>query len=155
MGRAGYTDDMDDDLWMYIRWRGAVKAALRGKRGQLFLREMLAALDALSAPRLIKDNLVDKNMGYCAIGAVGLARGCNLMDMDCLSVLEDNEGTAKLFGIAEAMVREIEFINDECDEPWTHPGRHEDTPEERFIRVRRWVVSQINDEVASEPSSTD
>jgi len=46
MSRSGYSDDCDDQ-WSLICWRGAVKSAIRGKRGQAFLKEMLAALDAL------------------------------------------------------------------------------------------------------------
>lgn len=32
MSRSGYSEDLD--MWDLIRWRGAVKSALRGKRGQ-------------------------------------------------------------------------------------------------------------------------
>jgi hypothetical protein len=50
MGRAGYSEDCDG--WALIRWRGAVTSAIRGKRGQAFLREMLDALDALPVKRI-------------------------------------------------------------------------------------------------------
>jgi hypothetical protein len=51
MSRPGYCDDTDN--WQFIRWRGAVKRAIRGKRGQEFLRELLAVPDGqpLSSPR--------------------------------------------------------------------------------------------------------
>ena len=45
MSRSGYGDDIGQ--WDLIRWRGAVQSAMCGKRGQAFLKEMLAALDAL------------------------------------------------------------------------------------------------------------
>jgi hypothetical protein len=34
MSRSGYSDDIDsaDDQWALIRWRGAVKSAIRGAR---------------------------------------------------------------------------------------------------------------------------
>ena len=54
MSRSGYTDDCEN-LEM---WRGAVRQAIRGKRGQAFLREMLLALDEMSNHRLIQDDLI-------------------------------------------------------------------------------------------------
>ena len=38
MSRSGYSDDLDN--WDLIRWRGQVSSAIRGKRGQGFLREL-------------------------------------------------------------------------------------------------------------------
>jgi hypothetical protein len=72
MSRSGYQDYTDQ--WEVIRWRGAVRSAIRGKRGQAFLREMLAALDALPDKRLIRNEL-EVNGEYCALGAVGPAAG--------------------------------------------------------------------------------
>lgn len=46
MSRSGYSDDCDDPL-QEGRWRAAVNSAIRGKRGQAFLREALAALVAV------------------------------------------------------------------------------------------------------------
>jgi hypothetical protein len=129
MSRAGYSDDYEQ--WAQICWRGAVASALRGKRGQAFLREMLAALDALPEKRLIVDELV-KGGAVCAIGAVGKARGIDMTNMDPL----DWGRLSNTFGIAESMVREIEYENDEA-------GRTDETPEARFIRVRGWVERQL------------
>lgn len=56
MSRSGYTEDCDG--WDLIRWRGAVASAIRGKRGQAFLREALAALDAMPEKQLISHDLV-------------------------------------------------------------------------------------------------
>ena len=45
MSRSGYTDDYDDGYeWANIRWRGAVKSAIRGKRGQATLKAILDAM---------------------------------------------------------------------------------------------------------------
>ncbi len=53
MSRSGYSDDLDQgDL---NRWRGAVASAIRGKRGQSFLRELLASLDAMPRKELISE----------------------------------------------------------------------------------------------------
>lgn len=134
MSRAGYSDDCDDD-WGWIRYRGSVTSAIRGKRGQAFLRELLAALDALPEPRLIQGNLMTE-CGVCALGAVGLARGLDLLTCDPY----DHEAIAQTFGIASALTREIAYENDE--------GVACDTPEQRFACVREWVVSRIRAEAA-------
>lgn len=134
MGRSGYTDDFDDNFAL-IRWRGAVKKAINGKRGQAFLREMLAALDAMPEKRLIRDALHEDGE-VCAIGAPGRARGIDMSKLDP----EEPDQIAKAFGISRALVCEIEFTNDDdfsCDRG--------EKPEKRFERVRKWVVSQIRE----------
>lgn len=130
MSRANYSDD--GDAWDHIRWRGAVTSAIRGTRGQALLREMLAALDVLPEPRLVSDELSCSD-GVCALGSVGLRRG---MDMSWLDP-EDPEFVAKTFGVAPALVREIAYLNDEWD--------YRETPEQRFIRMRAWVVEKLKD----------
>lgn len=130
MSRSGYHDDCDQ--WPLICWRGAVTSAIRGKRGQAFLIELLDALDALPKPELIAHELEEGDGAVCALGAVGKRRGIELVDLD-----PENWGRlASTFGIAEAMAREVMFINDE-DAPYN------ETPAARFQRVRRWVESQI------------
>lgn len=130
MSRSGYIDDEGD--WYAIMYRGTVKSALRGKRGQAFLHEMLAAMDALTAPRLIANELVQEGEA-CAIGTVAMRRGIDVTELDP----EDYERVAATFGIAKAMAREIAYENDEA-----YYGPPE-TPEQRFQRVRAWIVSQI------------
>ncbi len=135
MSRSGYHDD--GDMWELICWRGAVESALGGKRGQAFLREMLTALDALPQPRLIKSALVTPD-GCCAMGAVALARGADVSDVNEYEA----EQVGRVFGIARAMAAEIAYIND--DENDGASGHPEQTPEVRFARVRRWVTRNIN-----------
>jgi hypothetical protein len=131
MSRSGYSDGCDG--WDLIRWRGAVKQAIHGKRGQQFLREMLTALDALPEKRLISDLLEDGGE-VCAIGSVGVKRGVDLKKLDP----ENPDGIAAAFGISAALVQEIEFINDDDFDY----GR-KTTPEQRFQAVRAWVVEQL------------
>ncbi len=131
MSRSGYTDDYDTE-WQLIMWRGAVKSAIRGKRGQAFLKEMLTALDALPEPQLI-DGYLEFHGQVCAVGSVGVQRGIDMSKIDA----HDPYSVAKAFGIARAMAAEIEFINDD-DYGW-----RKETPEQRFQRVRSWVVSKI------------
>lgn len=144
MSRSGYSDDYDGNNWDLIRWRGAVNAAIKGSRGQAFLKEMLAAFDAMPEKRLIaedlvKDRVVDPEAGatvreVCAIGAVGAVRGVDMTKLDP----EDREGVAGAFGIAPAMAAEIVYMNDE--------GTYNETPEARFTRMRQWIVNQIKPE---------
>lgn len=45
MSRSEYSENLDS--WSLIRWRGQVVSAIRGKRGQAFLRELVDALEAM------------------------------------------------------------------------------------------------------------
>ena len=138
MSRAGYCGD-DIGMWDLIRWRGAVQSALNGKRGQAFLEEMLVALDALPEKKLISHDLIHDGE-VCAIGAVGLLRGTDMSKLNP----EFSSAIADCFGIADAMVREIEFINDEDYFPGYGKRLDPDEdPEARFIRVRKWVKKWI------------
>lgn len=132
MSRSGYgegePEDSEQQLQMMAYW-GAVASALRGARGQRFLREMLAALDTLPEKELVAETLVGEE-GVCAMGAVALARGLDVSALDP----EDYVAVAKAFGIAQSMAREISFENDE---------RSPETPGERFYAMRRWVLRNI------------
>ena len=163
MSRSGYYDDSDD--WLaHGRWRAIIASTIRSKRGQAFLKEMLAAMDALPEKRLIAghlvvdgaagawdheiivggDTLIDEGSGpvaigdCCAMGAVALARGQDVAEVDP----EEPEIVANVFGIHAAMAREIADRNDE--------GPRKETPEQRFVRVRKWVESKISPEKAAE-----
>lgn len=164
MTRSGYTQGCDNN-WNLIRWRGAVASAIRGRRGQAFLREMLAALDAMLEKRLIAGDLMFEGLPnwdreneiivgadelmtdrgavvrigeVCAMGAVGRARQIDMSKVDP----HELESVANLFGISDALAREIAYVN---DEDWWHGTQ--DTPETRFERVRAWVVKHL----AAEP----
>jgi hypothetical protein len=166
MSRSGYSYDDDDDNWSLIKYRGAVASAIRGKRGQALLRAVLAALDAMPEKRLIADDLVfqgDPEFPYprpeediivggdrlvngnghvvnigdcCALGALARHRGMDVSNLDP----HDPEYVADAFGVNDKLIREITWANDE-DGPYGKP----ETPEERFIRVRKWVAAQIRD----------
>lgn len=140
MSRSGYCEHYDDQ-WASIRWRGAVKSAARGKRGQVFFTELLAALDSMPAKRLIADDLVrEDSTGFenvCALGALGKARRINMDGLDP----EDSARVAGTFDIADCLAREVVFENDEA---W---GR--ETPEERWARMRAWVASEIKPQTPS------
>jgi hypothetical protein len=191
MSRSGYYDDCDD--WLaHGRWRARVASATRGKRGQKFLRDLLAALDAMPVKRLITEHLstdgnetMDTVFGVnfeycpvgvivgadelidpgsenpvtvgevCAIGALGKARGIDMSKVNP----ENTEKVGLLFDIADPLVREIVYHNDECGEgrrvpiPNVLQSRGDyfgwqlipETPEERWVRMRKWVAAQIWD----------
>jgi hypothetical protein len=161
MSRSGYSDECDG--WDLIRWRGAVNSAIKGKRGQAILKEMLAALDAMPIKRLGKDELVTADGDYCALGVVGNARGIDMESIDP----EDSEWVAQTFGIAKALAKEIMWMNDEVTaddclfidveicgpmrQYYPDYGRHkksvrvlnEKAAEQRWMKMREWVAGHI------------
>lgn len=135
MSRSGYTDDHDDDHPIQL-WRGAVNRAIKGKRGQAFLREMAAALDEMPVKRLVRGQLKTASGEVCALGCVGVRRGLAMPKLEANEWDDADvcEGMGELFGIADAMAREIQFIND-ADFAYENT----ETPEKRYARVRAWV----------------
>jgi hypothetical protein len=144
MSRSGYTDD--GDQWGLIKWRGQVASAIRGKRGQLFLRELTDALDAMPMKRLIAHELIADELiapafippeivksSVCAIGSVGVRRGVDLTTFDP----EDYHALAAAFGIAHQLVQEIEWMNDEAG--WN------DSPEQRWQRMHAWATENLKE----------
>lgn len=129
MSRSGYSDDCDG--WSLICWRGAVESALRGKRGQEFLKQLADSLDEMPVKRLIAHDLEDQGE-FCTIGVLGAKRGVDMAKLDP----NDREEVAGVFGIAPAMAAEIVFMNDE--------GSYlAETPEHRWTRMRKWVGEQL------------
>ena len=156
MSRSGYSDDCDG--WALIRWRGAVKSAIRGKRGQAVLREIAQALDALPEKVLAAESLVTSYGDFCTLGALGRARGLDLSQIDP----DDRDCVASAFGIPEALAAEIMFLNDECEDEREYFNFDVEGPmrqweshrklrwrtrngvaEARWAYMRRWVHEQI------------
>ena len=135
MSRAGYTEDGEDN-WGLICWRGQVASAIRGKRGQAFLRDLVAALDAMPEKALIAEELEDGDGNVCSLGAVGRLRGVDMRRIDPY----DYDEVAGAFDIAEPLAREIEYENDEGTWQW-----QKETPEQRWKRMRAWAASKIKD----------
>lgn len=143
MSRSGYYDDIDDN-WQMIRWRGMVASAIRGKRGQKLLSDLLAALDAMPAKALIAHELETKDGDVCALGALGKARGIDMSKMD-------PEDVAAAFDVATPLAQEIVYMNDEYnDSKWDEATKRsvDISPEERWIRMRAWVASQLKTSIA-------
>lgn len=148
MSRSGYVDDFDEpDVYLY---RGQVASSIRGKRGQEFLRELRDALDAMPVKELIAGELVGDDGACCAIGCIALARGLDVSDLDP----EDAEAVGKAFDIAEPLAREIVYENDEYEIYGEFPKfeRLEESPAERWQRMRKWVDGHIKSDAAEQPS---
>lgn len=123
MSRSGYSDDCEN----VQLWRGNVERAIKGKKGQEFFKELLAALDALPSKRLIPHELVSEDGECCALGAVFIARKTDVANVD----ESEPEEVAAALGIRSMLAQEVAYWNDEY--------RRRDTPEERWQRMRTWV----------------
>lgn len=134
MSRSGYSEDCDG--WALICWRGAVASAIRGKKGQAFLKELLGTLDAMPEKKLVREELVTSSGEVCAIGSVMVKRGIDASELDPY----DRDRIATVVGIAPALVAEIEDINDRA---WRWDKG--DCDEHRFQKVRDWVAAQIKE----------
>lgn len=134
MSRSGYTDDCEN----LALWRGTIASATRGKRGQRFFRDLVAALDAMPAKRLSAGELgtEDPDGDVCALGSLARAKGARLDEDDT----EDYEKLGEVFDIAPPLAREVMYVNDK--ELPVYPRRDE-TPTERWARVRLWAEWQI------------
>lgn len=158
MSRSGYCDDYgDDDPLALGRYRAQVASAIRGKRGQVLLHELLEALDAMPDKRLVAGEL-EADGQFCALGVVGKARGLNLASIDTYDV----ESLGPKFNIAEQLAREIMWVNDDHvrDErwvwveicgpmrPWESHKQQVSVPNEnagfeRWQTVRNWVAARL------------
>lgn len=134
MSRSGYNEDWDGDQWTMIMYRGRVASAARGKRGQALLKDILIAMNAMPCKRLVAHELEQADGAVCAIGAAGKLRGVDMSKLDP----DDPDTVAGQFNVADCLVREIVWENDDC-------GPRKETPEQRFERMRDWVRSQIKD----------
>ena len=160
MSRSGYCDDYgDDDPLALGRYRAQVNSAIRGKRGQALLRELLAALDAMPVKELVAGEL-EADGQFCALGVVGQARGLNLASIDTYDV----ESMAPKFNIAEQLAREIMYVNDDHVSEWrwewveicgpmrrweSHVRQervaNENANFQRWQQVREWVAKHIKE----------
>jgi hypothetical protein len=163
MSRHGYVDYEGDDPLAEGRWRGAMVAAKRGKRGQAFFRELIEALDAMPEKALAAHSFVQGGE-VCALGAVALKRGIDVSEFEPPNDENewddeiDHDALAAKFNVAACLAREVMFKNDDGDQwHWEDTGevcngvrygetrkyRTHDTPEERWQRMRKWAVRNL------------
>ncbi len=128
MSRSGYSDDCE-----YVNlYRGRVERAIKGSRGQAFLKELAKAMDEMPEKKLITDELINSKGEMCTIGVVCKLRGLDVSGID----VYDSNRVGSLVDIASSMAAEIEYENDEC-------GYVHETPEQRWVRMRKWVQENI------------
>lgn len=133
MSRSGYSEDCEHiDLY-----RANVDRAIAGKRGQAFLREMAAAMDAMPEKVLIAGQLINADGQCCAIGTV-----CQIRNLDVSKIdYDDPDDVAKAVGISRALAAEIEFENDD-------DFRYDElTNERRWERMRKWITENLRPEI--------
>ena len=147
MSRSEYSNDCD--IWDLIRWRGAVTSALRGKRGQAFLREMETALLELPKKELVEGDFANQN-GVCALGSVALRRKVKsgVTHEEAMKQIvkewpqeseECGDIASSRLGIARAMAKEIMFLNDD-DFFYSR-----EKPQARYERILKWVRDKITE----------
>ena len=136
MSRSGYSDDCDGEMPLEL-YRQAVHRATTGYRGQHLLKKLLAALDAMPERRLIAGNIKDESGQVCALGA--LDANAPKYDADDYDDADHPRKLAEHFKIAPALASEIVYMNDEYDS-WS---LRNETPEQRWTRMRAWVEQQI------------
>lgn len=151
MSRSGYSDDFGcDDQWSLIMYRGAVNAAIRGKRGQDFLRRLAALLDAMPVKRLAGYDWAREDGVSCALGVALEAEKPELHEASKSWDPEDDNNAhlaASALNVAPSLAREIIWLNDEglghfMHRPWGFIGPI-DRDAERWLAVRRWVAENI------------
>jgi hypothetical protein len=153
VSRSGYSDDCDN-LGL---WRGAVASSIKGKRGQAFLKEALARLDAMPVKVLVSGEL-EADGQFCTLGVVGAGRGLDLGKIDTY----DHSALTDIFNIAGPLAQEIMYLNDEavsdnewieveiCGpiQPWEHHTKSVCVPDavaghKRWQYMRDWIASSI------------
>jgi hypothetical protein len=109
----------------------SVKAPEAEKAARLiFLGEVAEALDNMEPKLLVAHKLVDER-GFCALGATARRRGFAVEDFEFL----DEDEVPDWLGITPALADEVAKVND--------LEAVDLTPEDRFLRVRRWIAEQL------------
>lgn len=133
--RSGYEDD-GSNPWLYMQ---AAENAINGKRGQAFLKGLALAMDEMPVKVLCKETLVSPDGMVCALGVALRSRGIDIVSID-----SHNPGdVGRAVGIAPAMAAEIAHQNDEGWNPFIYPYRGKETPEDCWLRMRKWVNDHI------------
>lgn len=169
MSRHGYTDDWDGEhsVLAHGRWQAQLQSAIRGKRGQAFLRALVEALDAMPVKSLAPNSLETKEGAVCALGCLARHRGIDVKtfefgepyseDPDEGAEWSDSDwqALATMFDIAPQLAREVMYANDECSPRLTTPagylafgqdyaqGPLEHPDFARWRTMRRWAAKRI------------
>lgn len=145
MSRSGYSDDYDGENPFSLIYPSIVNRSIRGVRGQKFLRELAAAMDAMEIKRLIANELINDANDCCTIGVLCKARGVDVKGLD----VTDADLVGSIMDISASMTREIVYEN---DQGFNFYNSEKETPEERWIRMRKWVDENIIQEPRKDDS---
>ncbi len=136
-----YQDDYGFEPWMEGQQAGALQSAIRGRRGQQLLRDLVAGLDALPEPELSAGALEDEATGCCcAFGAVRRYRGAAAVPLYFDPMEEDLDPPhhAEPFDVAPALAWAVVEVN----EGWSDSNQ-ESARRQRWVRVRAWAVKHL------------
>jgi hypothetical protein len=138
-----YSDSVDYgyEPWMEGQAAGALRSAIRGRRGQRLLRDLIAGLDALPVPELAAGSLEDPETGcVCALGAVRLQRGADAVPLrfDPTDPDVDWRDLAEPFDISETLADAVVGQNEYYDGDNDEPSRRC-----RWRSVRDWAVRNL------------
>ena len=102
-------------------------------------------MDAMPVKELIANQLIDAEGACCTIGVVCKSRGIDVSKVDP----HEPWDVGRAVGIAHQMAQEIEYYNDEYGYSFEKVKgtnrweRVEETPEQRWQRMRKWVSDRL------------
>ena len=143
MSRHGYTENGEEDTLAFGRWRAQVANAIRGRRGQRLLRDLVAGLEAMPADRReLHAVVIDDGEHACALGVVARVRGLDLKDLNPfdddgefldeweIDDLHLSDALSSRLDVADQLAREVMYLND--DGP--------SDPRERWRQMYGWAL---------------
>lgn len=142
MSRLLYNDDDCSPSEEGLQ-KGWFLSTIRGQRGQRFLRELVAALDALPTPELSSGALEDAKTGCCcAFGAVRRLRGPENVKLWFHPEEEDMTPNhlAEPFGVSQTLAWAVVQANEDMNESNAEQARRH-----RWAEVRAWAVRHLQE----------
>ena len=134
--RVSYSDE-EDFVGQFDLYAANCERSLRGRKGQVALRELEAALQALPHPQLGHDVLVEPTGEVCAIGAMmvqrridaGMSREQAIAECSNVDSCDTQEAGERI-GMPSLVAWSAAVENDEY---------RRETPEQRYERMLAWV----------------
>lgn len=151
MSRYCDSDDYDY-VWMEGQAAGAMRSAIRGRRGQRLLRDLIAGLDALPVPELAAGSLEDPETGcVCALGAVRLQRGADAVPLRFDPTDPDIRwhDLAEPFDISQTLAHAVICQNEAYDR-----RNDEQSRRRRWLTVRGWAVRNLVSPITTEKEAS-
>ena len=142
--RVGYSED-EDSVGRFNLWQANCRRSRQGKKGQVALRELEAALLAMPDKRIQKDVFVELSGEACAIGALmmhklvsaGVPREQAIVECAALEPLDTEEHGVRI-GLPRLVAWSVAVEN---DDEWKNR-----TAEDRYLHVLAWVRRELSHE---------